>query len=85
MDALHSCDNPPCVNPAHLRWGTAAENVADMVSRRRYNNTRKLTAADANAIRQARISGETGVSVARRFGVSQQTVCDIFKGRYHLS
>jgi hypothetical protein len=33
--ALHSCDNPPCVNPKHLRWGTHAENYADMVDRER--------------------------------------------------
>ena len=32
---LHSCDNPPCINPKHLRAGTHAENVADMVSRGR--------------------------------------------------
>lgn len=33
--ALHSCDNPPCCNAKHLRWGTALENSADMVARGR--------------------------------------------------
>lgn len=32
---LHSCDVPPCVNPAHLRPGTAADNAADKVARGR--------------------------------------------------
>ena len=33
---LHSCDNPACVNPEHLRPGTDADNVADKMSRNRH-------------------------------------------------
>ena len=33
--ALHECDEPRCVNPAHLRGGTPAENMEDIVRKNR--------------------------------------------------
>ena len=39
MVVRHDCDTPRCVNPAHLRLGTNADNVRDRVQRGR--TTRK--------------------------------------------
>lgn len=35
LHVLHSCDNPPCVNPLHLHAGTNAQNQAEKAARGR--------------------------------------------------
>jgi len=74
---LHSCDNPLCCNPDHLRTGTAAENSADMTSRGRQQrgtkvNTAKLTEQDVLEIRA--ITGMKQQAIADQYGVSNATI-----------
>ena len=35
--ACHTCDNPNCIEPSHLFWGTVQENAIDMVNKNRHN------------------------------------------------
>ncbi len=81
---LHSCDNPPCCNPSHLRAGTPSDNTSDMLERgredRRFNedNPRtKLTRDDVGAVRAAAADGQSFKSIARVWGVHPVTVSRI--------
>lgn len=43
MEILHQCDNPPCVNPLHLKLGTHAENMREVRERGNGPKPRGLT------------------------------------------
>jgi hypothetical protein len=87
---LHGCDNPICCNPSHLRVGTHKENIEDRQRRDRQKKWGpdehprcKLTIEDAEEIRKLRGQGVTGRSLAKRYGVSPQTISSINVGRFY--
>ncbi len=84
LDILHSCDNPPCVNPAHLRAGTAKDNARDAKERGRlvipvgeHNGKSKLT---RDAVIEIRNTPATAREMAEKFNVAVVTVHGIRAG-----
>jgi hypothetical protein len=84
---LHKCDNPACVNPAHLFLGSQADNVKDMWQKNRANPRQthgekhwsaKLT---AEIVQQIRGSHDRDADLAAKYGVARSTICDIRKRR----
>jgi hypothetical protein len=68
---LHECHNRRCLNPAHLRIGTALENMAEMREAGREPPVRrKVSDNDIRAIRARRAAGERTSVLAREFGIS---------------
>lgn len=74
---LHRCDNPPCVNPAHLFLGTPNDNSQDMVAKGRASRLSKLSREAVLAIRSA--SG-LQAEIAAQFGITVSAVSRIKSG-----
>lgn len=90
LHVLHRCDNPPCVNPAHLWLGTPADNARDRGLKGRYragppmrgadSPSAKLTAAQVTEIRRVYIPGDATfglAALARAYGVTKSPIWHI--------
>jgi hypothetical protein len=77
MCVLHRCDNPPCINVAHLWLGTPADNARDRDTKGRGGAARgtahgqaKLTEDRVRSIRDRYAAGGvTQKELAQEFGV----------------
>lgn len=91
--ACHACDNPPCCNPAHLFWGTSADNHADMWAKGRAapvaatrrqgskNGNAKISESDVPSIRRRIEAGETDGCIAHEYSVSGALIWNIRNGK----
>jgi hypothetical protein len=79
LHAAHSCGNPQCVNPKHIRWATPAENNQDKILHgttnegERHGNA-KLTEKDVLEIRASR---ETLEALSARYNVSISVLSNV--------
>jgi hypothetical protein len=87
---LHLCDNRLCINTAHLKGGTVADNNTDMDNkgRSRYLGApkgnkwnRSFTTAQIRAIRNYRSAGWTNERIADIFHVSAHAISEITSGK----
>ena len=83
----HKCDHPWCVNPKHLFLGTIQEDMADKVTKDRQamgarHGRSILTEDHVSMIRTLYATNRFSLKeIARRFGVSKQTIHYIGTGR----
>ena len=82
----HTCHNPCCYNPNHLKLGTIQDNSDDMVKAGRQargadNGRAVLTKEDVDTMREIRLKeGMSYPKLAELFGVSMSQTYRICKG-----
>lgn len=80
--ACHTCDNPPCFNPAHLFIGTKADNNRDRNNKGRSakgesSGTAKLTNDMVVEIREKRARGVPRAILSKEYGVNENSIYNI--------
>lgn len=86
----HRCDQPMCVNPAHLSLGTQADNMRDAAERNRMpsgdrHHNARLSDAEVEQVLALAASGEQTGAIATRFNVSRALVSTLRHGAANRS
>lgn len=76
----HLCNNKSCVNPKHLRWGTAKENAQDRIKNGTTRNHATLTPEMVSEIRERASNGEAMKAIAKDYPCSYGHVWSIVQG-----
>ena len=81
LDTCHSCNNPPCCNPAHLRFDTRKGNLADMMAAgTHYAHVGKLNQDAVQLMRERYSSGARQATLATDYGVTISLISQIVRG-----
>lgn len=83
MVVMHSCDNPPCINPAHLSLGTKLDNNRDAASKRhtRSGDRHWMSKLTEKQVAQIRADKGNQTELAAKLGITQGTVSRIKSGK----
>ena len=82
MYVLHTCNNPTCVNPNHLRLGTQKDNVQDQIKAGTNVAINKQCAIlNWTLVHYIRSSNKTSKDLAKELGISYHCVWDVRKYR----
>ena len=86
VQCRHTCDNPSCINPEHLLWGTPKQNSQDALDRDRTARGQrlpqaKLTDLEVLEARLLFLESESLLAVTTKYGLGNNAAKQMLLGK----